>query len=135
MSGCRLPGILQEIAEAASLEAAIEVARLKGGTRAYFPARPGKRHWLSLAVGHDQARAICRVLAPGQSGIELLVPMGPNASQAARWRRMRALIDAGVSASRIARSCGVHSRTVKRHRNGQVVTADMVLAQGDLFDS
>ena len=137
MSGApryRLPGILQEIAEAAGLEAALEIARAKGGTIAYFPARPGPRHWLSAAVGHDKARAIGRALAPGQSGIELLVPMGPSASQAARWRRMRELIDAGGSAAQIARAVGCHSRTVKKHRNGQVPTADAVLAQGDLFE-
>ncbi|MEX2480222.1 MAG: helix-turn-helix domain-containing protein [Gammaproteobacteria bacterium] len=131
----RLPGILQEIAEAAGLAAALEIARVKGGTNAYFPARPGPRHWLSTTVGHDKALTIGRALAPGQSGIELLVPMGPSASQAARWRRMRELIDAGASAAQIARAVGCHARTAKKHRNGQVPTADALLAQGDLFES
>lgn len=129
----RLPGILQEIAEAAGLEAALEIARVKGGTRAYFAARPGKTHWLSQAVGHDKAQAICRAL--DSSGEAFVIPMGPTSGQAARWRQMRQMIAAGESDAAVARACGVDYTTVKRHRKGRVATASTILAQLDLFDS
>ena len=46
-----LPGILGEIAEVAGFKAALQVARAKGGTKAYFPVTPEDDHWLVKAVG------------------------------------------------------------------------------------
>ena len=93
---------------------------------------PNCTHWLSKTVGHDAALAICRALAGGV-GAELLVPMGPNAGQVERWRRIDRILKDGWSAAAIARATGSHLRTVKRHRNGHVKTRDMCLTQSDLF--
>ena len=129
----RLPGILAKIADVAGIDAALEVARARGGTDAYFPARPGASHWLTQAVGREAAIAICRVLVSGK-GDKLLVPMGPTSSQAARWRRIHEMIDEGHSTRTVARAVGVDYSTVKRHKRGAVKTASATVAQGDLFD-
>jgi len=129
-----LPGILAEIAEIAGRDAALAVAKAKGGTQAYFPTRPGPNHWLSKCVGLENARAIGRELGTGHGGVELLVPMGPSATKAAIWRKMHEMIDAGHSKATIARTCNVHVRTVQLHRNGKVKTAESLLDQSDLFD-
>ncbi|MEM7428011.1 MAG: hypothetical protein AAF441_18105 [Pseudomonadota bacterium] len=132
-SNVPLPGVLQEIADAAGVEAALKVAQARGGAMAYFPARPKADHWLCKLLGSATALAIGRALAAGGSGVELLVPMGPDASTAERWRLIDQMIEQGCSASTIARATGCHIRTAKRHRNGHIKTRDAILAQADLF--
>ena len=129
-----LPAILAEIADAAGFDAALRIADAKGGTRAYFPAQPEPDHWLVVLVGSDRARAIGAALAPGKSGIELEVPMGPSASQAKRWRTIIDMSAEGRSKPAIARAVGVHHKTVQRVLNGKRRTVEVTLAQKDLFD-
>jgi hypothetical protein len=129
----QLPEVLREIAEAAGVEAALKVASEKGGTRAYFPAKPAPDHWLSDLVGLDKARTIGKVLAPGQSGIELEVPMGPNMSQARRWKLIHNMA-ASHSKPAIARAAGCHYKTVQRILNGKRRTVSLIISQGDLFE-
>lgn len=129
-----LPAILAEIAEAAGFDAAMLIAAAKGGTRAYFPAFPEPDHWLTKLVGDDRARAIGTALAPGRSGIELEVPMGPSLSQAKRWRMIIDMSAEGQSKPAIARAAGVHHKTVQRILNGKRRTVEPTLAQKDLFD-
>lgn len=129
-----LPGILREIGDVVGLEAAMKVAAAKGGTRAYFPAKPEPGHWLAKLVGLDHARAIGRQLASGRAGLELEVPMGPSASQAKRWRRIIEMSADGQSKPAIARAVGVHHKTVQRILNRKRRTVARVLAQPDLFD-
>ncbi|MFK5979757.1 MAG: helix-turn-helix domain-containing protein [Rhizobiaceae bacterium] len=128
-----LPGLLAEIAKVAGDKAALAVAAEKGGTRAYFPARPTSEHWLSKAIGEDKAKLVGRELSSGHGGIELLVPMGPKASRIAVWQKISDMIEAGYSKPDIARACGVHERTVQNHRNDKVVTLENSLNQMDLF--
>lgn len=129
-----LPGLLAEIAKAAGLDAAMKVAEAKGGVQAYFPARPKASHWLTKCVGPDKAQAIAAQLCSGHGGIELLVPMGPDKSKIAKWRKMRDMIEQGFSKRQIARTCRVHERTVQNHRNNKAVTVTAALAQMDMFD-
>jgi len=129
-----LPELLAEIAAVAGFDAALKIAAAKGGIRAYFPRHPDAGHWLSLAVGMDTARKIGEHLASGLRGIELDVPMGPNLSQAARWRRIEAMSAEGRSRATIARVVGCHHKTVQRIVNGKRKTIAAALAQADLFE-
>lgn len=130
-----LPGVLAEIAEATSVEVAVKIAQAKGGRRVYIPARPAADHWLSQLVGHANALAIGKAIAPGFGGIDMLIPMGPSHSNAQRWRVMHELIDNGRSKREIAAACGVHERTVQMHRNRRedMCRVDASLRQMPLF--
>ncbi len=130
-----LPLLLSEIAHAAGLDAALKVATAKGGTKAYFPLRPLADHWLTLAVGAEAAAKICTKICNGDHGIELEVPMGPNASNRARWTQIKTLSDQGYSKPRIARIVGCHYKTVGRVKNGHRKTVARVLAQSDFFQA
>ena len=111
----KLPGLLAEIADAAGVEAALTIARAKGGVRAYFPAVPTAEHWLSRLVGHQKALAIGAAVAPGRSGIEIEVPSGRAYDHAQRRRCILDMSAAGLSAPAIARELGLHQRTVKKY--------------------
>ena len=129
-----LPAILAEIADAAGFDAALKIAQAKGGTRAYFPARPDPEHWLSQLVGIDKAGAIGQALATGRAGAELEVPMGPSVSQARRWRLIFEMAADKRSKPEIARALGIHHKTVQRVLNNKRRTVERILAQRDLFD-
>lgn len=111
-----LPDLLARIAEVAGIDAAIAVARAKGGTKAYFPLQPNAGHWLVEAVGATAAAAICRDLVSGVKGAEIDVPFGPTGSWAEIRRRVAELDRAGHSAPSIARACGITERSVRRSR-------------------
>ena len=130
-----LPGVLAEIAAAAGTAAALAVAEVHGGTRVYIPSRPAPDHWLSQLVGHASALAIGAALVAAQGGLDLLIPMGPDASQRRRWQRMAELIDEGLPKRQIARALKVHERTVQAHRNGGRKTVQLILSQRDLFEA
>ncbi len=115
----QLPGILAEIAEAAGIDAALAVARAKGGGRAYFPETPRPQSWLVEAVGADRAAVIGRLFASGRGGIELEVPGGPALACVARWREIYRRLAAGQSKPEIARALGISHRTVQAHANGR----------------
>jgi len=118
ISHTELPGTLAEIAEVVGVETALKVAETVGGRRAYFAANPRPDNWLAVAVGLEAAKAIGSHLAPGKSGIELEVPLGPMGARARKWRLIHEMIAAGATKSEIVRVTGVHPKTVQRHRNG-----------------
>lgn len=128
------PGLLGEIAQATGADTALKIAAVYGGTRIYIPAKPSAAHPLSRLVGHAAALAIGAALVANRTGLDLLIPMGPDASKRHRWRRMAELIDAGLPKRQIARVLRVHERTVQAHRNKARKTVAPVLAQADLFD-
>ena len=127
------PGVLREIAEAAGQVAAVKVADAVGGRRAYFPAEPKEGHWLVDLVGMERARAICAQLAPGDRGVELEVPLGPVGDRFKKHRRLRALIDRGLSKPEIVRLTGLHPKTIQRHKNGHCGSPKTDPDQGELF--
>jgi len=122
-AGAHLPGILCDIAEAAGIEAALAVARARGGCRAYFPEAPRCRSWLVEAVGLDKAAIIGRLFASGKGGIELEVPRGPALSRVSQWREIYRRLAAGQSKAEIARALGISHKTVQAHANGRRPTA------------
>jgi Homeodomain-like domain len=134
LSQTYLPQLLSEIAHVAGMAAALKVAAAKGGTKAYFPLKPMADHWLTLAVGPEAAALICAKICNGDHGIELEVPMGPNASTRSRWAKIKLLSSQGYSKPRIARIVGCHYKTVGRVKNGHRKTVASALAQSDFFE-
>lgn len=129
-----LPGILLDIAEIAGVDAALAVARARGGTRAYFCLVPPDDHWLVELVGREKAEAICRALGGKSTGAEYEIPMNVHLSRPALWRELRRRLQAGQSKPEIARALGIHYKTVQAHKNGRRLTADDTCRQDDLFD-
>lgn len=130
----KLPGILAEIAEVAGPEAALKVAQARGGTKAYFSARPREDNWLVAAVGSETAAQIGAYFASGHGGIELDVPLGPVAGRSVVWREIRRRHDAGENKPQIARALRVSERSVQYHINGHRPLADEEARQADLFE-
>lgn len=129
-----LPEVLAHIAAATDTDTALKIAANYGGIRMYFPARPHEDHWLTHMVGMEKAQKVCQALVADQGGIDILIPMGPDASKRRRWQRMQRLIDQNQPKRQIARACGIHERTVQRHRNDRAKTVKPFLAQADLFE-
>lgn len=128
-----LPELLAEIAEVAGSVAAVQVARAKGGQRAYIPKVPHDGHWLVDAVGMDTAKCICQHFTTGvdtQGGVEVHVPFGPDTSTARRKRAIAEMIGQGKSANEIAARVHVDRRTVFRHKKAQ---GNKDNGQGSLF--
>lgn len=129
-----LPEVLAHIAAATDVETALKIAAGYGGIRVYIPARPSTDHWLTKLVGLKKALAVSAALVADRGGIDILIPMGPDASKRRRWANMKRLIDAGLPKRQIARACQVHERTVQAHRNGTRKTVSPLLSQIDLFE-
>jgi len=128
------PGVLGEIAEIAGEAAAVKVVQAKGGTKAYFPARPGPTCWLTVAVGQETAEKICAAVVAGTRGVELPVPLGPLGTRAKTWHVIQKALANGAAGPEAARLAGVDERTVRRHRNGHSGTGPQKDdRQGSLF--
>jgi len=121
MTDYGLPYVLEEIAQIAGIDAAREVARAKGGTRAWIPLAQNLSddHWLIRAVGPEAAVKICRHFQTNK-GAELDIPLGPFGGyleqQRARARAMRQALDAGATIDDAARIVGLDRSSVKRFR-------------------
>lgn len=114
-----LPAVLAEIAAIAGLDAALAIARARGGTKVYLPRQPAADHWMVAAVGQETAEKICKAICANQTGTHLLIPLGPTGTLA-QARRLAAQLDAaGASAATIARSAGLTDRTVRRMRKAR----------------
>jgi hypothetical protein len=113
-----LPGILGEIEEAAGRDAALTLARVRGGMPVYFPPRPGADHWLSRLLGHGKALAVCEQLTAGVGPRRLDLPQGEFGSyrkeSANRYDLMDEMICDGRSEMDIARATGYTTRCVRR---------------------
>ena len=103
----RLPGILQEIAAAAGLQAALAVARHLGGRRLSIPAGPvPDDHPLRLAVDRQAAKRIGARLGAGRHFI-------PRARAYVTWAAARMLRSRGDSIAQIAATVGVSETRIK----------------------
>ncbi|MDR1397215.1 MAG: helix-turn-helix domain-containing protein [Desulfarculales bacterium] len=110
-----LPGILRRVAEGAGLEAAINLARIKGGCHAYIPEAGNltAEHWLVKSVGQQMAIELCREYG----GSRIPIPLGPFSGNRAKvWQAIHRAQREGMSAPQAARLVGVDERTVYRHR-------------------
>ncbi len=109
-----LPGILAEIAAIAGEDAALQIARAKGGMIAYVPLPTNLRagHWLAEAVGLHKGRLIAERFGGGACEI----PIAGAGNRAQTHAAIRRAIDDGLSTQKIAHLVGVSLNTVKRHR-------------------
>ncbi len=128
-----LPELLREIAAATDYRTAAAVAGHFGGREIYLPEKLREDHPLARALGWEKACAVANAIKTG-NGCRVLIPMGPYASRVTRWRRVKAMIDEKRPRTQIASACGVHIRTVQRHRTGAAPTVKATLRQRDLFD-
>ncbi|PHY20796.1 hypothetical protein [Caulobacter sp. BP25] len=104
----RLPGILGEIADVAGVDAAVKLARARGGTAMKISGKPGGA--LAQIVGDDAALKIAELLG----SIEYTIPMANLRGQKARRARARQLLAQNVPSSKVALIVDVHLRTVER---------------------
>lgn len=116
----KLPAILQEIAELIGLKAALQIASHAGGTRKYIPAHAEDGHWLVECVGRENADKLCKhIEVDGRRGQHIDIPLCYGTyNQMIRGfaERTDKLDKEGASATEIARTLGVTSRTAHRHR-------------------
>jgi hypothetical protein len=120
-----LPEVLAEVARAAGLEAALNLASHLGGSRVYVAARPRKRNLLVKAVGIEAASKIASIYG----GENIRVPQGPAADGVEKTRKIVERLKAGASVDSICRDLRVDRRTVQRHK-AKLRASD----QADLFD-
>lgn len=109
-----LPGMLDRIRDVASEEAAIALAKARGGRDVYIPASPNPRHALSQIVGLSAAKKISKALGRGN----ILVPCGSVKGAGGRKAAIEHLFQAGKSNAEIAAEVDVHIRTVERVVSG-----------------
>ncbi|MGB0919863.1 MAG: helix-turn-helix domain-containing protein [Alphaproteobacteria bacterium] len=93
-------------------QAARQLTGKYGGRRIYLPDRVTRTHPLAKLMGWPGAKALCAQYAPGW----IAVPLGPNATALQRRQRVQLMSDAGYTIAAIAKTLGVHTRTVERHR-------------------
>ena len=128
--------LLAEIAAVVGFEAAMKIVAARGGTRAHFVRRPKPDHWLSLLIGHDQAKTLGEALCGLNASVELTVPMGRKKRDLDRWNLIMELLPSKSNAE-IARLAGCHYKTVQRIRTGKRLTVAPALVadrrQGRLF--
>jgi FixJ family two-component response regulator len=107
-----LPQVLEEIAAVAGWPAAWAIADAKGGQDVFIPRRPGRNHWLSVAVGHELAMKICEHFRANHQSRVLI----PRARMARASRAVLKAIEQGKTNNAAAAAAGVHERTVRRYR-------------------
>lgn len=106
-----LPGVLADIARAASPEAAEIVARAWGGRRKFVPLLPSRDHELSRLVGHAAALAIGQAIGGGEVKV-------PSAKSWLHHIDARRLCDQSLSIPRIARRLGLSDNHVREILKG-----------------
>jgi hypothetical protein len=102
--------------EAAGLQAALAVARAKGGQRVRILPQIADNAWLIEAVGDAAAAAIVALYTSGDMGEQIEIPMGSASGYMAERHSRSRTIDAGLASGRtvddIAREAGVTRRYV-----------------------
>lgn len=114
----QLTGLLAEIAEVAGEDAALAIARARGGTIAGIPAARNLREsdWIVQTVGMDKARRIAERLVSAEKGDRFKIPLGPEAGANAFFRAQRAAItealESGASIGEAAQMAGASRNAV-----------------------
>jgi len=106
-----LADLYRQIAEGAGLEAALGLARARGGLRISVPRNPRAAPWLTQAMGEQGAALLCSLY--GGELIDLPADPVSGNGQNARVRRIReALREGALSANEIASMAAVTRRAV-----------------------
>lgn len=103
-----LPGILKDVEEVAGIAAALELARVHGGTEIKVSDAEGSA--LVKVVGQKAAAELVDRLARGR----VMVPMATVRGQKGRLAAAAEMMAKGASAEEAARACDIHSRTAWR---------------------
>lgn len=111
-----LPPVLAQIAAVVGEEAALKIAKLRGGTQVYIPPIVAADHWLAEAIGHREANILADELTCGIKGFRLEIPMGPMSSEAQARAQIDRMIAEGRSERDIALTTRYSIRTVRRHK-------------------
>lgn len=111
-----LPGVLAEIADVAGEDAALAIAKYRGGTEVYVPPVPANDHWLCRLIGRDQARAVCDRLTCGVGPRRVVLPLGPTGAQAETRAQVDAMIADEMSERDIALRTGYTIRGIRKRR-------------------
>ncbi len=107
-----LSPLLNRIADAAGVRAALILGREKGCQTVYIPRRFGAKHWLPQLVGMDAAK----MLADEFGGTKIDIPPALVGEKRRRRRAIAEMTKNGLSINRITTSLGVARSTVKDHR-------------------
>ncbi|ODR93543.1 hypothetical protein AUC70_11820 [Methyloceanibacter stevinii] len=128
-----LPDVLAEIARVAGLQAAMKVAKEKGGMRVHIPGTASEGHWLTLAVGREAAESICKHFAAGQrgGGMKVDIPQGPAGLVAQRRAIADRMIAEGATTAAIVEASGYTERAVQQRKAKKRLGRDP--RQQDLF--
>lgn len=119
-----LPPLLDDIAEAAGLQAALLLMREYGGKRVYIPVRAPEGHWLVRLVGREPADKICALFATridserekSRHGAEITIPIAGAGAMGAARRRAMELLDKGAPVNEVVRVSGVCQRTAWNYK-------------------
>lgn len=112
-----LPHLLREVAEIAGIDAALQLARARGGRKLYVPEHPTSG--LVAEIGEAAADALTTLY--GRDTV--VVPLGPTGSAKVARRAVAEALGRGCSAAEAAVIGGVTTRTVhnirRRRREAQ----------------
>lgn len=111
-----LPGVLAQIANVAGEDAALAIARARGGTQIYIPPEPGPDHWMTKLIGREAAKAVADELTCGVGGLRLDLPLGPTGNAARMQRKVDEMLTEGRSERDIALATGYTIRGVRMRR-------------------
>lgn len=108
-----LPNLLREVRDALGLEMALALAQHFGGLEVKIPQKPSATHPIATRI----SPALLEWLVARSGGERLAIPLGPRhpdklraAERAAQVQRLTAQ---GWSSAEIARSLGMHERSVR----------------------
>lgn len=107
-----LSPLLNRIADAAGIRAALILGSEKGCQTVYIPHRFGPKHWLPKLIGMEAALK----LAAEFGGSKLDIPPALVGEKRRRQRAIAEMTRKGYSINRTTASLGVARSTVKRHR-------------------
>ncbi|MEJ0012811.1 MAG: helix-turn-helix domain-containing protein [Bauldia sp.] len=110
----RSGSLLDEIAAAVGLKAALILCAEKGGTRIYVPSRADEGHWLVALLGRDAADRLCQHFATAVGGMHVKVPNGPRGTLAEARATILKMIAENRTIREIARASGYTERSVER---------------------
>lgn len=114
-----LPGILQDVAELAGIQKALELARRYGGTQ--ISISDDSDSVLVQVIGQEAAAR----LVERRSREKVMVPMANVRGQRGRQATARQMLDRGASVRDVALACDIHERTVFRLKAAPEPVADL----------
>ncbi|WP_225205367.1 hypothetical protein [Novosphingobium huizhouense] len=97
-------------------EAALAIAKVRGGTEVYIPPNPAADHWLTRLIGREAAQAVAEELTCGLAGLRVEIPLGPAGHAARQRAKVDAMLAEGRSERDIALATGYTIRGIRLRR-------------------